>query len=316
MPFAAGRTTALAAVLALLATFLLLPGCDRAEPPNKKKSGVAQHHPAPPAPAQRPTAEVITIDPMVVFEEPEADSPQEPAVPAPSATQDEVPPTTAGTERPKVAIIIDDMGHHLELGNQLLDLDLNLTFAFLPDAPFTAQQAAAAFAKGREILLHLPMEPGSTAWNPGKNALYVRDTPDRIREKMAGMIAAVPQATGANNHMGSRFTADAASMRVVLATLKERSFFFIDSYTTRGSLGLATARQLAVPAARRNIFLDNVQDVGAICQQIEELVAIAEKKGAAIAIGHPNRATLRALTECEERLRAMVEIVNARQLAD
>ncbi len=60
------------------------------------------------------------------------------------------------------------MGHHLELGNQLLDLDLNLTFAFLPDAPFTAQQAAAAFAKGREILLHLPMEPGSTAWNPGK----------------------------------------------------------------------------------------------------------------------------------------------------
>ena len=126
--------------------------------------------------------------------------------------------------------------------------------------------------------------PGSTAWNPGKSALYVRDTPDLIREKMARMFAAVPQATGANNHMGSRFTTDGAAMRVVLATLKDRSFFFIDSYTARGSLGLAMARQLAVPAARRNIFLDNVHDIGTICRQIEELVVIAEKKGAAIAI--------------------------------
>ena len=103
-------------------------------------------------------------------------------------------------------------------------------------------------------------------------------------------------------------------MRVVLATLKDRSFFFIDSYTARGSLGLAMARQLAVPAARRNIFLDNVHDIGTICRQIEELVVIAEKKGAAIAIGHPNRATLRALTECGARLRTAVEIVSARQL--
>ena len=82
MPFAVGRTTALAAVLALLAAFLLLPGCDRAERPQKKELGVAQNHPGTPAPAQSPTAEVITIDPMVVFEEPEADSPQEPAVPS------------------------------------------------------------------------------------------------------------------------------------------------------------------------------------------------------------------------------------------
>ena len=76
-------------------------------------------------------------------------------------------------------------------------------------------------------------------------------------------------------------------MRVVLANLKEHSFYFIDSYTARGSQGLATAQELGVPAARRHIFLDNVQETETICRQIDELVAIAQKKGAAIAIGHP-----------------------------
>jgi polysaccharide deacetylase 2 family uncharacterized protein YibQ len=131
---------------------------------------------------------------------------------------------------------------------------------------------------------------------------------------MTWMFSAVPHATGANNHMGSRFTADAAAMRVVLGSLKEHSFYFIDSYTARGSQGLATAQELGVPAARRHIFLDNVQETETICRQIDELVAIAQKKGAAIAIGHPNRATLRALTECGARLRMAVDIVSARQL--
>ena len=311
MPFLARRTAFVSVVFALLATLCLCCGCDRPESSHKERPDTGQN--ALESPSQRPANEGITIDPIVVFEEPEADTPEQ-AASAQLPPQEAVPPVASGTARPRVAIIIDDMGYHQQLGNQLLALDLNLTFSFLPAGPFTAQQAALAKAKGREILLHLPMEPRNTAWNPGENALYVRDTPERLRQKMAGMFSAVPHATGANNHMGSRFTADAAAMRVVLANLKEHSFFFIDSYTARGSQGLATAQELGVPTARRHIFLDNVQETETICRQIDELVAIAQKKGAAIAIGHPNRATLRALTECEARLRRAVEIVSARQL--
>lgn len=53
-----------------------------------------------------------------------------------------------------------------------------------------------------------------------------------------------------------------------------------------------------------------------IYQQIAELVTLTQKKGAAIAVAHPNRATLKALTECEARLRTAVEIVSVRQLVD
>lgn len=97
------------------------------------------------------------------------------------------------------------------------------------------------------------MEPSSATWDPGKNALYVRDTPDILRQKTARMAAVVPQATGANNHMGSRFTVDAATMRVVLATLMEHSLSFVDSFTARGSQGLATARQLGMRRQRDGI---------------------------------------------------------------
>jgi polysaccharide deacetylase 2 family uncharacterized protein YibQ len=219
----------------------------------------------------------------------------------------------AEKKRPRVAIIIDDMGYHRQLGCQLLQLDLNLTYSFLPDAPYTGEQAAMAFQFGRDILVHLPMEPKDAAWNPGADALTAQDSPECIREKMARMLAAVPHAVGANNHMGSRFTEDAGLMQVVIKSLKNRSYFFVDSYTTAASQGLATARQLGVPSARRQVFLDTVQEPQKICRQVERLIAGAKKQGEAIGIGHPNRAMLAALTQCGEQFRE-VEIVGAHWL--
>ena len=50
----------------------------------------------------------------------------------------------------------------------------------------------------------------------------------------------------------------------VLSVLKEQHLFFIDSYTTAGSVAEARARQLRLPTARRRIFLDNEPTEAAI----------------------------------------------------
>ena len=63
------------------------------------------------------------------------------------------------SELPRIAIIIDDMGHHQKMGGELLELDLDLTFSFLPQAPFTREQEERAWKMGRDILVHMPMEP-------------------------------------------------------------------------------------------------------------------------------------------------------------
>ncbi len=258
--------------------------------------------------------EVLTQDMDILFEEPELPQVIETILPPHDMTPAEDSTLTAKKSLPRIAIIIDDMGHHERLGRQLLDLELNLTYSFLPHAPFTMLQEELAFQKGRDILVHLPMEPKDPTWNPGRNALYLDDAPETITALTKELLAAVPHANGANNHMGSRFTENRAYMNLVLSVLKDKEYFFIDSYTTAASMGLEEAQRLGIPVARRHIFLDNVQNSEKICQQIEKLIDLAQSKGWAIGIGHPNKATLMALTRCDKNLLQSVEIVGVHQL--
>ena len=105
MPFLARRTAFVSVVFALLATLFLCCGCDRPESSHKERPDTGQN--ALESPSQRPANEGITIDPIVVFEEPEADTPPEQAAPAQLPPPEGVPPVAPGTARPKVATTID-----------------------------------------------------------------------------------------------------------------------------------------------------------------------------------------------------------------
>jgi polysaccharide deacetylase 2 family uncharacterized protein YibQ len=241
--------------------------------------------------------------PAIVFEEPHAPPVRDVVM------QPEVPVEKPGVKLPRIAIIIDDMGYHGSIGKDLLALDLNLTFSFLPKAPFTKQQEEEAWTKGRTILLHLPMQAKSKHWDPGPGALYISFSPQQIHSVVLEDLKSIPHAVGCNNHMGSRFTEDRTCMREVLDVLKKRNLFFVDSYTTAASIGLDEARKMGVPTARRHVFLDNEQDAGTICRQLDLLLSMAEKNGQAIGIAHPHRATLQALRRCGPHIHDRVELV-------
>jgi hypothetical protein len=297
---------------------ILCSSCRPPEPPAEKiapekETALTLPIPAPQSPA---STGHINIDPGIVLKGPDPRSPGD-TVPLPRPSQPEAARNPGKkTNRPRIAIIIDDMGYHQQLGRQFLQLDLNLSFSFLPDAPYTEELAATAFQSGRDILVHLPMEPKNAEKNPGANALSVQDTPERIRQKMAGMLGAVPHAVGANNHMGSRFTEESEAMQVVIDTLKSRSFFFIDSFTSVASRGLTIARQQGVPTAPRHVFLDAVMEPQHIYRQIEQLLEGAKKRGWAIGIGHPHEVTLLALTRYNRERFDDVEIVGAHMLVE
>ncbi|MDD2464384.1 MAG: divergent polysaccharide deacetylase family protein [Desulfobulbus sp.] len=218
------------------------------------------------------------------------------------------------TTLPKVAIIIDDMGYNWEAGLQLLHLDLQLNFSFLPQAPYTEEMARLAHQRGRTVLVHLPMEPKDHRWKEEPLTLHVGEGARQLREKTQSMVAAVPTSTGANNHMGSRLSEQQKEIRQVLATLKEQGLFFIDSSTSAASVAEATARQLGMPTARRRVFLDNDQQESAICSQLTLLVDLAVQEGEVIAIGHPNQGVVAAFTHCAPTILANVELVSAAQV--
>ena len=80
----------------------------------------------------------------------------------------------------QIAVIIDDIGYDLRLVEDLMRIDAPIAFAILPYTPHAREAARLLHAAGKEILLHLPMEPRSyPAENPGEGALFVTWTRGR-----------------------------------------------------------------------------------------------------------------------------------------
>ena len=234
----------------------------------------------------------------------------EPVPPAAPSVR-KTPPPASG---PMVSIIIDDMGFKDKVCVELIGLDLNLSFAFLPFGPHTADQLALAHAKKRDILVHVPMEPQDSQWVPGQGALFTAMNAREIRQTLEQDIAAIPHAVGVNNHMGSRFTEQRAAMQACLALLRQHDLFFVDSATSARSAGFALAREMGVKTARRDVFLDNSQEPQKIKMQLDALFDLARKKGSAIGIGHPHQATLDVLRQYQAALPDSIRLVGVSQL--
>jgi polysaccharide deacetylase 2 family uncharacterized protein YibQ len=265
---------------------------------------------------QSESASEETTDTEFMFEEPSLDgNGHNPSIILPEPDEClELPEDLS--ELPRIAIIIDDMGHHQKMGGELLDLDLNLTFSFLPQAPFTQEQEERAWKLGRDILVHMPMEPQDLTFDPGPGALYVDASVESIFDTVEDNLTYVPHAIGVNNHMGSKFTADRQAMHEVLSVMQKKGLFFVDSVTVSGSLGADEARRMGMKTGSRHVFLDNSQTQEDICRQLKRLVAYAKKHGTGIGIGHPNRATINALKMCQELLLKQVEIVGIHELVN
>ncbi|HQP29776.1 MAG TPA: divergent polysaccharide deacetylase family protein [Deltaproteobacteria bacterium] len=205
------------------------------------------------------------------------------------------PPQAIAPARPgRLAIIVDDMGLDLKPARQLAAIDGDLTFSVLPLRPASREVAQYLHSKGREVLLHLPMQ-GNGGKDPGDGAIYKDMTPEHIRTILAMDIRAVPHIRGVNNHMGSEITPDRVIMRQVMQTLKQHRLFFIDSLTASDSVGVTVAREVGLPHNARDIFLDNEQNDAYITGQLAKIKNIARKHKSAIAICHPYPQTIAVL---------------------
>ena len=216
---------------------------------------------------------------------------------------------------PKVGIVIDDMGYDPFIFEDFLKLELPLAFSVLPQAPYTQSIASKAHNAGRELILHLPMEPADYPHiNPGPGALLTTMRDGKIRAIIRSDLEEVPGVLGVNNHMGSLFTARRDKMAIVMSELKKRHLFYIDSRTTTETVAPELAEQMGVPVASRSVFLDNDLSSTAIRFQMERLLGIARHSGAAIGIGHPNKETLSLLKEYREKLKTRVKLVPVSEL--
>lgn len=198
---------------------------------------------------------------------------------------------------PQIAIVIDDAGLDRRRTSQVIELPGPLTISFLTYAGALERQSAAARKAGHEIMLHMPMQPMSNDVDPGPNVLAPGVDPEETLKRITWGLGRLSGYVGVNNHMGSKFTEDAAGMEILLRQLKARGLLFLDSRTSTKTVGPGIALALGLPYAERNVFLDNVPEIDAVNKQLKLLENVAQRQGYAVAIGHPKDATIFALSQ-------------------
>lgn len=217
----------------------------------------------------------------------------------PSLTDVMAPVTSAPSAR--LAIVIDDVGYNLSRAERILALPSELTLGVLPFAPHTLEIAERAARSGRELILHQPMEPLEAAeQEPG--TLELGMTSERFAALLDTSLARLPQVSGVNNHTGSLLTAHREPMEWLMRGIARHGLYFLDSRTTPDSVAETTARELAVPAIKRDVFLDHVQSEAFLAREFERSIDIARRRGYAVIIAHPHDITLDFLERALSRL--------------
>lgn len=211
-----------------------------------------------------------------------------------------VSPANAGT----IAIIIDDIGYSYSSGKQVANLHPGLTLSILPDTENAVQLSDYAQNKGREIMLHLPMQ--STTGHHASEAatLNLDQSEGEFKASVYDYLSRFPGVSGVNNHMGSLLTRHPGHMGWLMETLNEYpSMYFVDSRTHAATVAAQVAREYAIPSSQRDVFLDNDKESrSAIRQQIRLLGKLATRNDFALGIGHPYRTTISVLREEIPRL--------------
>lgn len=223
-------------------------------------------------------------------------------------------PTKPQPQLPRLTVIIDDLGYaEPELVTRLVAHPVPFTVAVLPYQEHTRESAEIAFKAGKEVILHLPME-GRAEKDPGPDALQFELPETELRARTRKALKDVPYIKGANNHMGSRMTADRERMRWVLEEFRGRQLFFVDSRTTKETVAMQVAQGLGIPTVQRNVFLDDDKSFVEIEKQWERALAWAKRDGSAVAIGHIYPETVEALEKLIPAAKGRVEFVRAGSL--
>lgn len=190
-----------------------------------------------------------------------------------------------------LVFIFDDAGLNVEYTKKYATLPFPVTIAVLPKLSRTKECAEAVRNGKKELILHQPMQSMNLNLNPGPGkisaemgALEIMQT---VRENLDELGPAVK---GMNNHEGSLITSDLLKIGFVMDVCDERGIYFLDSRTTAETKAPQAALERGTAFYEKNApYIDNVISYDAMRDEIYKCLAVANKKGTAIMIGHVDK---------------------------
>ncbi|RAZ60224.1 divergent polysaccharide deacetylase family protein [Campylobacter hyointestinalis] len=213
--------------------------------------------------------------------------------------------------RAKLAIIIDDVAYGAQ-ADKIKSLGLKITPSIFP--PTKAHPNTVAISKGFEFyMMHLPLEAMFFS-KAEPNTLKVSDSKSKIEDRISTIKNQFGNVKYINNHTGSKFTSNYKSMQILLSSLDKMGILFVDSLTSNASKAGYVSKELGLKYVKRDVFLDNDQDVSKILKQLSLAIKQAKKRGYAIAIGHPHDLTFKALKIAKQTILKDVDVVYLKEI--
>ena len=189
-----------------------------------------------------------------------------------------------------LVFVIDDAGLNVNNVKSYVSLPFPITVAVLPKLSHSKECADAVRSAGKEVILHQPMQASNLNISPGPGAI----TPDMNSYEIAATlnenIREIGPVKGLNNHEGSLITENVIKMGFILDIAYSQNLYFLDSRTSAASQASQAALERDYRIFERNApFLDNAVNRDEMLQEIYKGLAIANKSGTAIIIGHVDK---------------------------
>ncbi|HVP13901.1 MAG TPA: divergent polysaccharide deacetylase family protein [Terriglobales bacterium] len=158
---------------------------------------------------------------------------------------------------PRLALVLFGFGEDVAAARRFFALPVTFAAAIVPGSPGTTSLVRAAKERGREIVLHVPIEPVNyPTLNPGRGTLLVTMKPDEVTGTVRRWLDQSEPVVGAANAMGSLGTQDGELMGAIFRELKRRRVPFIHVQPTAGAVCRALTGQMGVIYDEPDAVLD------------------------------------------------------------
>ena len=220
-----------------------------------------------------------------------------------------------------LAIVINGFGHGGDGTREFMYLDIPLTTAVMPAAPYTEDDTRRLIANGKEVIIYMPMEARNMrgAYMP-EIGIMNSHTKAEARAALLKSIDQIQAAHGITNHLGSRIMENEELLTTILSTSAESNLYFIDSSDSNRSKASELAEDLGITIFTPDIFLDGSGDIRRIERALRRAAEQADENGFAIAVGNVGegggRATAQAIRNMKGELSQMgISFVTVSELA-
>jgi len=227
---------------------------------------------------------------------------------------------------PMMAIVIDDFGGYDQSGVEtMLSIDAPLTCAIMPHLENTKLNSKQALEKGKEVIVHMPMQACVHLPDLWYGSSYIGNTDNKqnVYDKLDKAFESVEGAKGFNIHIGSGVCQHSNVISNVYDYATEKNYFFLDSRTHLNTICDKVANEKSVVYLGRDEFLEPNGDrsYNGVKKHLLVGANLALEKGYSIVIGHVGahggENTAQAIKDTIKEIRDLgIEIVPLSKLND